>query len=399
MTSCLPKHKHCARCAVACLFALGFATSAMADPPSIFNMFRQKKPIADESLELKVEHGPWLILAATLPGEVAKPKAIALAREIRETLHIPSFVMEKSTGVATTLAKRERIKNDRDGNPIPYELEIRYANGGQENVWVVLVGEFTDNDDPRIAETLKTVRNAKPAALAANNKSSSADTAKAEESNNWLVQKYRSVIWSRTDRKDDFGPMGAAFLTRNPLLPDDYFEAPKVDEFVANLNKNVDHSLLACPGKFTVRVASFTGKQVTDFGNGSPASKMSDPTDALDLAALSAHELTTALRREGQEAYEFHDRFGSYVMVGSFDSLGQEMSSGQFQYNAAILQVIDKWCGYRVVDTRDPASGATGKKTSLKSLDKIPFDVDGKPMAVPRAATSKLYSGALLGGR
>jgi hypothetical protein len=37
------------------------------------------------------------------------------------------------------------------------------------------------------------------------------------------------------------------------------------------------------------------------------------------------------------------------------------------------------------------------KIKSVKSLDSIPFDIEGKPMAVPRASTSKLYGGSLLG--
>ncbi len=376
------------------LLLLSNISVLLAEPPSIFKIFRPKQSLSDESLELKVEHGPWMILAYTIPGADAKAKAVALAKEIRSDLNLPSFVMEKTTGVATTLAKRERIRNDRNGNPVPYDLELRYANGGEESVFVVLAGEFTSNEDPRIKDSLAAIRSAHPKTLATGNtKTAEADT------KNGLVQKTREMIWSRTDRKDDLGPMGASFLTRNPLLPDDYFEAPKVDEFVANLNKNVEHSLLECPGKFTVQVASFTGRQVTDFGGVSQASKLKETTDALDRAALSAHELTTALRKEGEEAYEFHDRFGSYVMIGSFDSLGQELSSGQFQYNPAMVQVIAKRCGYEVVEARDPTTGAVGKTTSLKSLNKIPFDAEGKPMAVPRASTSKLYPGALLGGK
>lgn len=370
--------------------------SAWAEPPSILKIFRSKQPISDESIELRVEHGPWLILASTLPGADAKPKAIELAREIRQELKLPAFVMEKTSGVAPTLAKRERIRNDVNGNPVPVALEARYANGGQESVYVVLVGEFASVDDPRIPEILNTVRTARPKSLGVDGSDSAGQEGNAA-SNNWLVQQYRSRMWTRSDRKDDLGKMGAAFVTRNPLLPDDYFEAPKVDEFVANLNKNVEHSLLNCPGKFTVRVASFTGHQVTDFGNGARASQLKDTTDALDQAALNAHDLTLALRKQGVDAYEFHDRYGSYVMIGSFDSLGQERTSGQFQYHPGILEVNQKWCGYRVVDAKDPVTGAIGKTTSLNSLNKIPFDVEGKPMAVPREATSKLYRGALLG--
>jgi hypothetical protein len=360
-------------------------------------MFRKKQILADDSLELKAEHGPWLILAITLSGDDAKHQATALATELRSLLQQPCFVLEKATGTGGTLATRERIKTDIYGNAIPVELEVKYANNSQELIYAVLVGEFTSIEDRQMDEVLAKVKSARPPSLMADK--SLQKPGDDADSANWLVQKYRSLIWTRSDRNEELGPMGAAFATRNPLLPDDYFEAPKVDEFVVNLNKNVEHSLLDCPGKFTVRVATFTGHAVTDFGNGSVASQMSDTTDALDKAALKAHKLTAALHAQGEsEAYEFHDRYGSYVMIGSFDSLGKEVATGQFQYNPAMLDIMQKWCGYRVVDTRDPQTGAMGKTTSLKSLEKIPFDIEGKPMAVPRANTSSLYGGSLLGG-
>ncbi len=381
------------------MVAFSLSLSALADPPSIMKIFRAKQRLSDESLELKPEHGPWLILAATLPGADAKPQAVALAREIREQLNLPSFVMEKTTGVAPASMKREFIRNDRNGNPVPVNMEVRYANAGQESVYVVLVGEFTDLNDPRIPDTLKTIRTAHPVALK-DDAPEAADDAKNASSSNWLISQYRSKLWSRTERKEQAGKMGAAFVTRNPLLPDDFFEAPKVDDFVAKLNKEVEHSLLDCPGKFTVRVASFTGREVTDFGNGAQASKLpGETTDELDVAAMKAHQLTEALRKKGAEAYEFHDRFGSYVMIGSFDSLGQELTSGQFQYNPGIIEINSKWCGFRVLESPDSVTGAIRKVQTLNSLDDIPFDVEGKPLAVPRIATSNLYRNSMLGNR
>ncbi len=379
-------------------FAIGASASVLAEPPSILRMFRSKQALPDESLELKVEHGPWMILAYSYPGADGKAKAIELAREIRQMLNQPAFVMERTTGVNATLVKRERIRTDDNGNPLSVGLEARYANGGQESVYVVLVGEFASIEDPRVADMLDKVRFAKPNSLGVDPNSPSSGSDKTQ-GNNFLVQQYRSMMWKRNDRKDNYGKMGAAFVTRNPLLPDDYFEAPKVDEFVANLNKDVEFSLLDCPGKFTVRVASFSGRQVHDFGMGTKGSKLEQPTDLLDRAAMDAHVLTTALRKQGIEAYEFHDRTGSYVMIGSFDSLGQELTAGQFQYNPGMLEINQKWCGFRVVDARDSITGARSKTTTLNRLENVPFDVEGKPMAVPRLATSKLYSGSLLGNR
>lgn len=369
-----------------------------ADPPSIMSIFRKKQPIPEGSTELKAEHGPWMILATTVSGDDAATRAAALAEELRIDLRLPCYVMEKTIGDNQTLATRERVRTDRYGNLQPSQLEIKYANEQTISAYAVLVGEFNSTEDPRIKDALQRVRVAKPRALV-----ETSIPADAEDDSNWIVKRYRSVLWSRTDREanQQKGPMGAAFVTRNPLLPDDYFQAPVLDEFVEGLNREklINYSLLDCPGRFTVRVASFRGNEVTDFGNGARASQLNDEKQALVRAGDQAHDLTEALRKKGKEAYEFHDRFGSYVTIGSFDVLGQELESGQFQFHPGIVAILNEHCGYQVVEVKDPATGGRRKQTTLKSESKIPFDVEGKPMAVPRPETSKLYRGSLLGGR
>ncbi|MEZ6136893.1 MAG: hypothetical protein R3C53_18515 [Pirellulaceae bacterium] len=366
------------------------------DPPSILSMFRKKKPLANESLELKVEHGPWMILATTLAGENAQQQATALATEIRSTMRLPCYIMEKTVGSNQTLATRSE-KTDKYGNQKRYQLELKYANSSPKVAYAVLVGEFSSTDDPRIQDTLNYIRKAQPQALT---EQGQVQPASADDSN-WLVQKYRSVIWAKTDRNQANGPMGAAFVTRNPLLPDDYFQAPRVDKFVESLNREpgVKFSLLDCPGRFTVRVASFRGQEATDFGSGRQAAKLDEKPDLLGEAGDKANTLAVALRKKGVEAYEFHDRFGSFVTIGSFDKLGDEVGPGQFQYNPAMIAILQKYCGYQVLQFNDPITGAISKRTSLKSEAKIPFDIEGKPMAVPRLETSRLYSNSLLGGR
>ena len=48
--------------------------TAQADPPSLLSMFRKRSDSASV-YQLKAEHGPWLILAASLSGDDAKTKA------------------------------------------------------------------------------------------------------------------------------------------------------------------------------------------------------------------------------------------------------------------------------------------------------------------------------------
>lgn len=381
------------------VIAIWISPPVLGDPPSIFSMFRKKQPIDDASLVLKQEHGPWLILAATLSGPDASNKSSALAKEIRTSLNLPAFVMEKKIGGPQTLATRERIKTDSYGRSVEAEVKIKYANGSASSAYAVLVGEFSSTKDPRIEETLTRIRTAQPAALLGKNTPENSSLAEGDNSN-WMVQKYRSFMWRRTDNEENLkkGPMGAAFVTRNPMLPDDFFQSPKLDQFETRLNESVEYSLLECPGRFTVRVASFQGKDVTDFGNKPLLNKTTETTDSLDKAAWKAHKLTTALRNKNVEAYEFHDRFGSYVTIGSFDTLGRQTTASEFTYTPGIVAILQEYCGYRIIDTKDPATGAMSKNMSLKSMDKIPFDIEGKPMAVPRPETNELYNGSLLGG-
>lgn len=384
--------------ALGALLGQGIASPAIAGGPSDFfkKIFHRKQAITEESLNLKPEHGPWLIFAAAIPGEGAKQNAVALAKELQTTLGLPTFVMQKTFDSSGVLGSTSQVVPDLDGGRTQYRAWTQYANGSREQVYAVLVGEFSTMEDPKVEGALKAIRLAQPQTfqnLAARDENDILDS----EGSNAFLQKYRSWLTSGNKK---VGPMGTAFLTKNPLLPDEFFlDSPKVDSFVVDLNKNVKYSLLDCDSKYTVRVASFTGKEVTDFGNGARASQMPGKiSNALELAAYKANKLTTALRKEKVEAYEFHDRYGSYVTIGGFDSLGQQLADGQFKYNSTMEAVMKKYCGYRNLNAKDPITGAMMVTTSVNSLDKVPFDIQGKPIAVPRKAP-RTYGGSLLGRR
>jgi hypothetical protein len=103
-------------------------------------------------------------------------------------------------------------------------------------------------------------------------------------------------------------------MTTNPVLPKDYF-APKtgIDKFVLDLNKGIDNSLLDCKGRYSVKIATFTGKVVIDqrkineIEHGKdlvPHDKAHD-NDPLHFAAAKAHALTEALRKKGSRPTSF----------------------------------------------------------------------------------------------
>ncbi len=375
------------------------AVRCVAVPPFL-SMF-QKKPveISKADLELKDESGPYLILATVLSGEDGQQKAIALAKELRETLGVQAYVHKK---VFDTTTPSPPATYHLPGDEKPIQLRVRARNPSREENYAVLVGDFTEIDSPIIQSVLKKIKSAKPQVLA----QADATTGEGQSVDSATkISQHRSTIWKLTNRKEiqQRGPMGAALITRNPLLPDEFFQlTPRDDKelkFVIDLNrdKKIEHSVLDCPGRYTVRVASFYGRSANDVGSGGKLSTEGEASDLLVHAALQSHKMTQALRKKGVEAFEYHDIYGSYVMIGSFDSLGESLSNGEFRYSPDILQVLEQYCGFQTLDKMDPITGRVQRVQSAKYIDKIPFDVDGKPLAVPRPAKSQLYGNSLLG--
>ena len=137
-------------------------------------------------------------------------------------------------------------------------------------------------------------------------------------------------------------------MTHNPLLPKEYFAPNGVDNFVAKMNKEVEHSLLDCPGKYTVQVATFRGRSVLKTSGKIPDTPAAfswpwqkDKSDPLAEAAEDAHLLTEELRAHGFDAYEFHDRMESIVTVGSFDVIGQRSAGGQLAATPQVQKIIE----------------------------------------------------------
>ena len=155
----------------------------------------------------------------------------------------------------------------------------------------------------------------------------------------WAQQQVYEAIGSE---KKKFGPMRHAFIIPNPMLPPDYFNQQAVDEETIALNKGVPYSLLECPGKYTVQIATFKGNAVIkqndirDIEEGRKEMK-----SQLAAAAQKAHDLTIYLREKGYEAYQYHDRFSSIVTVGSFNSPGRTSPDGQLEIDPEIQRIID----------------------------------------------------------
>jgi hypothetical protein len=109
----------------------------------------------------------------------------------------------------------------------------------------------------------------------------------------------------------------------------------------------VEHSLLDCPGQYTVQVATFRGKVIlqtsakqTESSSGSFWHRGKDEDNPLVEAAENAHLLTEELRAHGWEAYEFHDRTESIVTIGSFNQVAQRLADGRVAPTPQVQRII-----------------------------------------------------------
>jgi hypothetical protein len=178
------------------------------------------------------------------------------------------------------------------------------------------------------------------------------------------------------DKNAAKGPMHLAFVIPNPLLPEDFFTRQEVDKFVLEMNEDVTNSLLDCPGRYSVRVATFTGAGTFDQKVIEEGGKEATLENRLVEAAEKAHRLTESLRRSGWQAWEFHDRESSIVCVGCFEQLAVQRPDGARTVNPEIARIV-KELG------PDPAKLATGI-VMPRTIDGIMLDVQPKPIDVPR---------------
>ena len=338
-----------------------------ADPRAMF-------PLAEKD-------GPWLVLATTFRGPGAREDARKLVQELRSRHKLQAYTHEKSFDYTGT---QRGVGFNPDGTP----KTMRFANAEQVLEVAVLVGDFASCEDARGQKVLQRVKTLQPEALA------------GEAGKSRAFSDFRAVL-----PKADKGPMHLAFMIPNPLLPEDYFRRQEVDAFVQEMNADVTHSLLDCPGRYSVRVASFTGSGVIgQAAESTPAggslidvSKLvgamrgqgwQDPKlrsvqteSRLVEAADKAHRVTVALRRAGWQAWEFHDRESSIVCVGTIDRLTVPQAEGPAVVHPEITKII-------AALGPNPAKLAQGV-IEPRSFDGIFLDVDPKPIDVPRVPTKR----------
>ncbi len=359
------------------LLALGLMQLPMGRADTRWVSFIPFKPSVgadpNQSYELQEQDGPWLILAASFAGEGAREQAMELVLELRKRFNLPAYIDEKVFDFSESV---EGKTIDRyTGGP----AKMKHANYSRFDAYAVLVGNFDSPHDPALQKTLDKIKHARPDCL---------DVTKRQKSSQWFVglrQSFQRV--NHDPAKRSKGPMGSAFATRNPHLPEEYFATGALDDFVLKLNQNVEHSLLKNPGRFTVRVASFSGKDTMNTQEIEDIQRTGKVTDKLDIAADKAHRLTVALRAKGVDAYEFHDRIESFVTVGSFESVGEPRADGKIEIHPTVHKVMQVYGA-----TRREIPGHASLGLQPRTLAGITFDVQPLPVEVPRRSIGADYA-------
>lgn len=374
---------------------MGFFGSsiAIADGPSLLRMFQRGSRIEADSSKayaLRQEDGPWMILAHTFMGPGSKERAERLVLEIRKDLNLPAFVYEEDFDYSGEVNQGSPIQQTGGGSP--YRRKMRYANEIRYQAHAVLVGEYDSAEHPRVESDLERVKMAN-CEVFGDAKEMEAET---DMRNPVTAVKalHRQLVGKVGKSKN--GVMGNAFLTRNPMLPADFFQSPQVDAFVRNLNEGKRHSLIDdCPGKYTVVVRTFSGFNTIVDGKKDKAFIPSG--ERLDQCGADADDMVRLLRKEGVEAYQFHDRTQSIVTIGSFDELGRDLPDGGFEYAAPILRVMDEYRAFNVdPDLANQIKRQTTQGVPVKCVaEKYPFDVQPMAIVVPKANKRSLYSATL----
>lgn len=350
--------------------AVTVSPNVSGDTPSFLKIFKPALGAVnmDASSKLTEEEGPWMILAHTFIGEDSKGRAERLTSEIRRELRLPAFMY--------------REKFDFTGDPGLGSGKLRYANQYQYEAYAVLVGEYDSIRHPDINRDLKTLKRAKLPVFSAEDIEKETDLKSPITTVKAVHQKLREKFGG-ADRQS---PMANAFVTRNPMLPEEFFDSPNVDSFVRQLNEDKEFNLLKCKGKYTVVVRTFEGHGT--IVDGRKEKKFVPSMKRLDGFAEDAGKMVTELRKNGEEAYQFHDRYRSLVTIGSFDELGQQLPGGRFEYAPEIRRVMKK---YSALNSGNSQSyGQSGFAANHVAM--IPFDVQPKPIAVPKPSKRSLYS-------
>jgi hypothetical protein len=362
----------------------GGTTWAIQAAPPWTDLISLKSVDADpkQTYPLTETNGPWMVMACSFSGDGAEQQSQELIHELRKKYKLPAYSYQGHFDPGAAQGRGiDEFGKERKWKYMKYKDSKDKEKARHPDLMevAVLVGDYQAAEDADAQKTLQKIWYATPECLDIKDGRPTHQTLTG-----WrMIQ--RQVAEAMGAEKKQKGSMGHAFITTNPLLPPDYF-VPKngIDPLVLDMNKDAEFSLLDCPGKFTVQVATFKGQviikqdEIKEIEKGNKEMK-----SELAEAAEKAHHLAKALRMKGYEAYEFHDRFASIVTVGSFNSAGTPRADGRIEINPEIHKIMKTFGATSVT-----LPGEAAPVTPLKTLVGIPFDIQPIPVQVPKRTIS-----------
>ena len=368
---------------IICLFILSswdVGCRATAAPPWLgLGKSQHVDANPDKSYELMDEHGPWMIMAMTYRGPNAKEEAHQLVYELRKQHTLTAYMHLETYDYSEGFIGRGV---DKFGNP----RRMRHQNNNAVSEVAVLVGNYTSVDDPNAQRDLKRIK-----ALSLKSLNSEAD--KSSRTFAELRKLHKDFLGKNQTGKNALGPMKLAFITTNPLLPDEYFRPKGIDRFVAQLNEGMKYSLLECPDTYTVRVATFSGLVAVNPAHIKEIEKNNFTSSRLEEGALKAHRLAVALRAKGYEAYQFHDRRSSIVTVGGFNKPPEKVPGGTLVYEPQVQELIYRFGAKHKAPQVTPGQQArVQSRIAPEQLLGIPFDVHPTLISVPKQSVSSDFA-------
>ena len=352
---------------------LGQPVVAQKKSWSKFASFKRVEANPNKEYSLTQANGPWLIMAASFAGPTSEKDASSLVHELRRRFKLPAYTHRQHYDFTGEVKGRGV---DKYGKP----KKMKYRQDSEFDEIAVMVGDFPSVDDPSLQSTLKAIKYSQPTVLQLNKKGDNTSQRFAG------LRAFQKKITGDPEKRRK-GPMGQAFVTRNPLLPQEYFTPTGFDSLVESMNSGVKYSLLECPSKFSVQVATFRGNVIIDPKEVAAIERSGKMTSKLMKAAERAHRLTEMLRERGVEAYEFHDRHESIVTVGSFSTVGAKRQDGRIEIEPRIHKVLQS---YAAREKPLPGGGKSGMMP--RTLGGIMFDIQPKPIQVPRRSIATDYA-------
>ncbi len=351
-------------------------TTSGAPPWSKLVLFKHLEADPDEMYSFTEQNGPWTIIAATFTGDGAADRARQLIFELRKDFKLPAYSYQKKFEFSQTVEGKGL-------NPHGEKPKMRYSKSQDFVEFAVLVGDYNTVDDPDAQKVLKKLKYAQPRSLAVEPEASNRPLATVRA----IQKQVKQSMLPKDSDELKRGPMASAFVITNPLLPNEYFVPKGIDKLVVEMNKNVPHSLLDCPERYTVKVATFTGHSILlDQKTIDAIEKGAEPKSWLENAAQNAHVLTEALRKKKYEAYEFHDRSSSIVTIGAFNTVGSPRADGKIEINPEVHRIMTTFGAETKVEP-----GKAAQVGKAKKLGGIPFDIQPVLVEVPRRSISSDY--------